>query len=99
MYQKLDSKAFYEDKGLKRTAITLRPTTVEFLSCKAKEFSKTIKSTTQGELVDVMAYLYANNANYAKLVDDGVKELLDNKEMRKAGRKVGWRKEISKDDL
>lgn len=99
MSQRADPKAFYEDKGLKRTTITLRPTTVEFLSCKAKEFSKTIKSTTQGELVDVMAYLYANNADYAKLVDDGVKELLENKEMQKAGRKVGWRKEVNKEDL
>ncbi|HEO0817018.1 hypothetical protein WKH82_17385 [Acinetobacter baumannii] len=88
-----DPKEFYAEKGLKRTTITLRPSTVEFLGAVAKQFTKEIKSTTQGELVDVMAQLYATNPQFAEMMNKGVTDLLANKEMQKSGRKEGWRKE------
>ncbi|MCU4321669.1 MULTISPECIES: hypothetical protein [Acinetobacter] len=44
-----DPKEFYAEKGLKRTTITLRPSTVEFLGSKAKQFTKEVKIATQGD--------------------------------------------------
>lgn len=84
-----DPKEFHAEKGLKRTTITLRPSTVEFLGSKAKQFTKEFKSTTQGELVDVMAQLYSNNSQFAKIMNQGVAQLLASKEIQKSGRKEG----------
>lgn len=85
-------KEFYAEKGLKRTTITLRPSTVEFLGSKAKQFTQEVKIATQGELVDVMAQLYATNPQFAEMMNKGMMELLANKEVQKVGRKEGWRK-------
>lgn len=85
-------KEFYAEKGLKRTTITLRPSTVEFLGSKAKQFTQEVKIATQGELVDVMAQLYATNPQFAEMMNQGMMELLANKEVQKVGRKEGWRK-------
>lgn len=87
-----DPKEFYAEKGLKRTTITLRPSTVEFLGSKAKQFTKEVKIATQGELVDVMAQLYATNPQFAEMMNQGMTKLLANKEVQKVGRKEGWRK-------
>lgn len=87
-----DPKEFYAEKGLKRTTITLRPSTVEFLGSKAKQFTKEIKIATQGELVDVMAQLYATNPQFAEMMNQGMTDFLANKEVQKVGRKEGWRK-------
>lgn len=87
-----DPKEFYAEKGLKRTTITLRPSTVDFLGNKAKQFTKEIKIATQGEFVDVMAQLYATNSQFAEMMNQGMEEFLANKEVQKAGRKEGWRK-------
>lgn len=87
-----DPKEFYAEKGLKRTTITLRPSTVEFLGNKAKQFTKEVKIATQGELVDVMAQLYESNPQFAEIMNQGMMEFLANKEVQKVGRKEGWRK-------
>lgn len=87
-----DPKEFYAEKGLKRTTITLRPSTVEFLGSKAKQFTKEVKIATQGELVDVMAQLYTTNPQFAEMMNQGMTKLLANKEVQKVGRKEGWRK-------
>ncbi|WP_151708826.1 hypothetical protein [Acinetobacter brisouii] len=80
-----DPSAFYAEKGLKRTTITLRPSTVEILDEKRKAFSKTC---TQGEIVDAMTDLYVNNPDIAALVNQAVENLLANKKVKKAGRKA-----------
>lgn len=83
---------FYVEKGLKRTMVTLNPTTHEFLDNTRKEFTARIKTTTQGEVVDAMAVVYMGNPEFAAAVDKALCDLLSCKEVQKAGRKQGWRK-------
>ncbi|MFU9046329.1 hypothetical protein ACNAUY_08040 [Acinetobacter tibetensis] len=88
-----DSNAFYLEKGLKRTPVTMRPSTIEFLDEKRKEFTAQIKTTTQGEVVDAMSMVYMNNPEFASAVNAALRDILEHKVIQKAGRKEGWRKD------
>lgn len=87
-----DPLAFYAEKGLKRTPVTMRPSTIEVLDNTRKVYSAQIKTTTQGEVVDAMAMVYLNNPEFAEAVNAALMEILSHKEVQKAGRKEGWRK-------
>lgn len=93
MSQRLDPISFYEEKGLKRTPVTMRPSTIDFLDLKRKEFTAQVKTTTQGEVVDAMVMAYMNNPDFAAEVNKALHEILEHKVIQKAGRKEGWRKE------
>lgn len=93
-----DAQAFYEEKGLKRTPVTMRPSTIEFLDEKRKEFTAAVKTTTQGEVVDAMSMVYMNNPEFAAAVDSALRDILEHKVIQKAGRKEGWRKEKPADE-
>lgn len=92
-----DSNAFYLEKGLKRTPVTMRPSTIEFLDEKRKEFTAQIKTTTQGEVVDAMSMVYMNNPKFASAVNAALRDILEHKVIQKAGRKEGWRKDKPED--
>lgn len=94
-----DSNAFYAEKGLKRTPVTMRPTTLELLDETRKAFTQQVKTTTQGEVVDAMAMVYMNNPEFAAEVNKALHAILENKVMQKAGRKEGWRKEKSDEPI
>lgn len=89
----LEASEFYRNKGLKRVSVTLTDGTIAFLEDKRQEFTATIKTTKQGDVVDALVATYLDNPQFAAAVDETLRGILDRKVMQKMGRKEGWRKE------
>lgn len=80
---------FYSDKGLKRISVALNIGTIAFLEDKRQEFTKH-KVTKQGDVVDALVAVYLDNPQFAAAVDAQLLSILDQKVMKKPGRKDGW---------
>lgn len=95
-FVQLPPHEYYQLKGLKRVQVTLTEGSINFLDDKRKQFSE-LKVTKAGDIVDAMIDVYLENPEFAALVDKRVVKLLEEKVVRKNGRKEGWRKESEED--